>query len=72
MVNGLTKPIFLLHINGGGPNGNGYSWYRDLPMQNAIDIVNYFKNDYHIYQIGYEKQPLIQGCNKLNLQTREI
>ena len=72
MVNGLTKPIFLLHINGGGPNGNGYSWYRDLPIQNAIDIVNYFKNDYHIYQIGYEKQPLIQGCNKLTLQTREI
>jgi hypothetical protein len=72
MVNGVTKPIFLLHTNGGAANGRPYSWYRDLPLQNAIDIVNYFKNDYHIYQIGYENQQLIPGCNRLTLQTREI
>lgn len=72
MLNGVTKPIFLLHTNGGGANGRPYSWYRDLPQSNAIDIVNYFKNDYHIYQIGYEKQNLIPGCHKLILETREI
>jgi hypothetical protein len=72
MLNGVTKPIFLLHTNGGGANGRPYSWYRDLPLQNAIDVVNYFKNDYHIYQLGYENQQLIPGCNKLTLQTREI
>lgn len=72
MLTGVTKPIFLLHTNGGAQNGRPYSWYRDLPMQNAVDIVNYFKNDYHIYQIGYENQQLIPGCNKLTLQTREI
>lgn len=72
MLTNVTKPIFLLHTNGGGANGRPYSWYRDLPVSNAIDIVNYFKNDYHIYQIGYEKQPVIAGCHKLTLETREI
>lgn len=72
MLSGVTKPIFLLHTNGGGANGRPYSWYRDLPVSNAVDIVNYFKNDYHIYQIGYEKQPIIDGCHKLTLETREI
>ena len=71
---GVTKPIFLLHTNGGGagPNARPYSWYRDLPLQNAQDVVNYFKNDYHIYQIGYEGQNLVEGANKLTLETREI
>lgn len=72
MRNGLTKPIFLIHTNGGGGNGRPYSWYRDLPMQNATEVVEYFKNDYHIYQIGYENQVLIPGANKLTLDTREI
>lgn len=72
ILNGVTKPIFLMHTNGGGPNGRPYSWYRDLPIQNIVDIVNYFKNDYHIYQIGYENQQLIDGCHRLTLDTREI
>lgn len=72
MLNGVNKPIFLMHTNGGGQNGRPYSWYRDLPVQNTIDIVNHFKNDYHIYQIGYENQIIIEGCHKLTLDTREI
>jgi len=74
ILQGVSKPIFLLHTNGGGsgPKSRPYSWYRDIPMQNAVDIVNYFKNDYHIYQLGYQGQSLIPGCNKLTLETREI
>jgi len=74
IVTNVQKPIFLLHTNGGGagPNSRPYSWYRDLPYQNAKDVVDYFKNDYHIYQIGYEGQNLIEGANKLTLETREI
>ncbi len=72
MLENVTKPIFILHTNGGGGNSRPYSWYRDLPYQNSIDIVNYFKNDYHIYQIGYEGQDLIEGCHRLFLDTREI
>ena len=72
MTQDVQKPIFLLHTNGGGPNGRSYSWYRDIPVQNTIDVVNYFKNDFHIYQIGYKNQQLIEGCHRLNLETREI
>jgi hypothetical protein len=72
MMNGVTKPIFLLHTNGGGQGGRPYSWYRDLPTPNVLDVVEYFKNDYHIYQLGYENQQLMNGCHRLTLDTREI
>lgn len=74
IINNVTKPIFLLHNfgGGGGQHARPYSWYRDLPIQNAIDVVEYFKNDYHIYQIGYEGQTKIPGTNPLKLETREI
>ena len=74
ILNGVQKPIFLLHTNGGGggKNSRPYSWYRDLPIQNAKDIVDYFKNDFHIYQLGYDNQPKIEGTHKLQLETREI
>ena len=74
ILTGVTKPIFLLHTNGGGagPHARPYSWYRDLPIQNAQEIVEYFKNDYHIYQLGYEGQVKLQGTNPLQLDTREV
>ena len=74
ILNGVTKPIFLLHTNGGGggPHARPYSWYRDLPIQNAQDVVEYFKNDFHIYQLGYEGQTKIPGTNPLQLDTREV
>jgi hypothetical protein len=72
MLQNVTKPIFILHTNGGGGNSRPYSWYRDLPFFNSKDVVDHFKNDYHIYQIGYEGQDLIEGCHRLTLDTREI
>jgi hypothetical protein len=70
----VQKPIFLLHTSGGagGKNSRPYSWYRDIPLSTAKEVVDYFKSDYHIYQIGYEGQNIIEGCNRLNLETREI
>jgi len=72
MLSNVTKPVFLLQTNGGGQGGRPYSWYRDLPALNALDVVEYYKNDYHIYHLGYEGQQLINGCHKLTLETREI
>jgi hypothetical protein len=72
MYQDVNKPIFLLQTNGGGGNSRPYSWYRDLPYQNSKDVIDYFRNDYHIYQIGYENQDLIEGCHRLSLDTREI
>jgi hypothetical protein len=72
MLSNVTKPVFLLQTNGGAQNGRPYSWYRDLPALNAIDVVEYFQNDYHIYHMGYEGQQLLNGCHKLTLDTREV
>lgn len=72
IIQNVSKPIFILHKNGGGGGTRPYSWYRDIPLQNAIDVVEHFKNDYHIYQIAYENQDIIEGCNRLTLDTREI
>lgn len=72
MFNNVEKPIFMLHTNGGKYNTRHYSWYRDIPYLNAKDVVDYFKNDYHIYHIGYEGQILIEGCHKLTLDTRNV
>jgi hypothetical protein len=38
----------------------------------AMDVVEYFKNDFHIYQLGYEGQTKIPGTNPLKLDTREV
>ena len=73
MLKGVDKPIFLLQTNGGGGQKEiPYSWYRDLPASNVKDIVEYFRNDYHIYQIGTDNQPLYDGCHRLVLDQREI
>jgi hypothetical protein len=74
MLSGVQKPIFILHSNGGatGKNARPYSWHRDIPYSNAKEVVDYFKADYHIYQIGTETQTLVEGCQRLTLDTREI
>ena len=56
------KPIMLIQTNG-GPLGDDqphpYSWTRDLPYQNALDVVNYFKEKYHIIQVCRKDQNII-------------
>jgi len=69
----LDKPIMIIHANGGGGNQKlPYSWYRDLPYQNGLDVVNEFKNEYNIYQIAKDNQPLLPNVNKLTLPLRHL
>ena len=72
MLSNVTKPVFILQTNGGAQNGRPYSWSRDMPALNAVDVVEHFIKDYHIYHMGYEGQQLMNGCHKLTLETREI
>jgi hypothetical protein len=54
------KPIMIIQTNGGGDQGLKYSWARDIPHQNIVDVINAFKEDYNILhikrddQLGYE------------------
>jgi len=72
MFSNVEKPIFILHANGGGQTNRPYSWYRDIPYQTSKEIIDYYKNDYHIYQLGYDGQNFVEGAHKLTLDTREI
>jgi len=72
VFNGVTKPIMIIQGNGGGPEGRPYSWYRDLPYGTIKEVVDYFKNDYHIYQMGYENQVLVEGAHRLTGDLREM
>jgi len=69
----LSKPIMLIHANGGTGNQKlPYSWYRDLPYINGVDVVNEFKNDYNIYQIALDNQPILPDVTKLNMSLRHV
>ena len=49
------KPMFVLHCNGGPQEQNSlYSWTRDIPFPNIMDIIKYYQNDFNIIHI---KQP---------------
>ena len=50
------KPILLLQTNGGSQTEYKYSWARDIPRNNVIDVINVFKNDYTILHIKREDQ----------------
>jgi len=51
------KPILLLQTNGGADQNLKYSWARDLPANNVIDVIEAFKDNYNITHIKREDQP---------------
>jgi hypothetical protein len=68
-----NRPIFLLQTHGGG--GQQYSkksWYRDMPIEIAQKLVNYFNKSYRILHIKSPEQPNLQGVEPLNLPFREL
>jgi len=60
-----NKPILLLQTNGGPLEGQPYpySWVRDMPPHLSIDLVNHFKEQYHIIQICRNEAQAIQDSN---------
>lgn len=50
------RPLMVIQPNGGGDANLKYSWARDLPYQNVVDIVNEFKNYYNIVHVRREDQ----------------
>jgi len=67
------KPIMLLQTHGGsGAQYSKKSWYRDMPMEIAQKLVNYFSKSYRILHIRLPEQPALQGTELLNLPYREL
>lgn len=69
---GREKPIFLLQANGGGDQSSKYNWARDLPPKIANEIINVYKDKYHIYQIRRDDQYHFEGTEKVNGNLREM
>jgi hypothetical protein len=68
------KPIMLLQTHGGMPQHqySKKSWARDMPVQIAQSVVNYFAKSYRILHIRLEDQPALQNVEPLNLPHREL
>jgi len=57
------KPIFLIQTNGGPLQNQNlpYSWTRDIPWTLSNEIVQLFKDRYHIIQITRQGSPILDG-----------
>lgn len=68
------RPIMLLQTHGGSPNAqySKKSWYRDMPMEIAQKLVNYFSKSYRILHLRTPDQPELNGTELLNLPYREL
>jgi len=68
------KPIMLLQTHGGSPNTqySKKSWFRDMPIEIAQELVNYYSKSYRILHIKSPEQPVLQGVEALTLPFREL
>ena len=58
------KPIMIIHTNGGVMSNDAkpYAWTRDMPTNIAQELIDHYKNDYHIYQITKVNSPKLEGA----------
>lgn len=61
------KPIMVMHTNGGlmASDAKPYSWTRDMPTDIAQELVDYFKKDYHIYQVTKLNSVKLNGAEHI-------
>ena len=67
------RPIMLLQTHGGSNQQySKKSWYRDMPIEIAQKLVNYYQKSYRILHIRLPEQPALQGVEWINLPLREL
>ena len=67
------KPIMLLQTHGGGQGQySKKSWARDMPIEIAQNLVNYYSKNYRILHLRRPDQPALKGVEVLNLPFREL
>jgi hypothetical protein len=61
------KPIMVIHTHGGvmSLDAKPYLWPRDIPLNIAQELVDYYKKDYHIYQLTKMNSPKIEGAEPI-------
>lgn len=68
------RPIMLLQTHGGAPNTqySKKSWFRDMPIEIAQKLVNYFSKSYRILHIKSPEQPVLENVEPVILPFREL
>jgi ADP-heptose:LPS heptosyltransferase len=68
------RPIMLFQSHGGNSQTqySKKSWYRDMPIEIAQELANYFSKKYRILHIKNPDQPVLQNVEVLNLPLREL
>tara|TARA_B100000131_G_scaffold187944_1_gene180874 strand:- start:60 stop:782 length:723 start_codon:yes stop_codon:yes gene_type:complete len=60
------KPIMVLQTNGGMYNEQRpYLWARDMPVALAQRLVDYYADDYHIFQITRPSCEILDGVEAI-------
>jgi hypothetical protein len=59
LLKDIEKPIFVVQTNGG--LNEGYAWNRDIPLEEAVEILNQFGEEYEIIHLRANGQLEIGG-----------
>lgn len=59
LLKDIEKPIFVVQTNGG--TQGGYAWPRDFPLEEAVEVLNEFIEDYEIIHLRANGQLEISG-----------
>lgn len=59
LLQDIKKPILVVQTNGGSTEG--YAWPRDLPLEEAVEILNSFSEEYEIVHLRGPGQLEIGG-----------
>ena len=70
IISGFEKPIMVFQTNGG--HQQGYSWSRDMPLDEAVEVLNQFNDDYQLVHLRANGQLEINGVkHTADLNIRE-
>ena len=59
LLKDIEKPIMVVQTNGG--LNEGYAWNRDLPLEEAVEVLNEFQDEYEIIHLRMPGQLEIGG-----------
>jgi hypothetical protein len=61
------KPSMVIHTHGGvmSTDAKPYLWTRDMPTELIQELVDYYKKDYHIFQLTKLNSPKIDGAEHI-------
>jgi len=69
-----SQKLFMVQSNGGAQNQiSKKSWARDIPIQQAQQIANYYHNKgYRVLHLRHENQPKLENTEWLSLPILEL